>query len=61
MEKPGFTRMNLSSVRVIMAIMHLPVGELLYQAMMERILVLECLLPGTHGLLWLHPVMPGIK
>jgi hypothetical protein len=29
MEKPAFTRANLSDVRVIMAIMHVPVVDLL--------------------------------
>jgi hypothetical protein len=29
MEKPAFTRGNLSDVRVIMAIMHVPVVDLL--------------------------------
>jgi hypothetical protein len=33
MEKPAFTRMNLSGVRVIMPIIHAPAGELLCQAL----------------------------
>jgi hypothetical protein len=35
MEKPTFTRMNLSGVRVIIAIMCVPVGEFLCQAVMR--------------------------
>jgi hypothetical protein len=34
MEKPAFTRVNLSNVRVNMAIMHVHVEELLCQAAM---------------------------
>jgi hypothetical protein len=34
MEKRVFTRVNLSRVRVIKAIMHVPAGELLCQAVM---------------------------
>jgi hypothetical protein len=61
MEKPIFTRMNLSDVRLIMMIMHVLMEELLCQVVTELILVLECLLLGARGCLWLHPVMTGIK
>jgi hypothetical protein len=37
------------------------VVELLCQVMMERILVLECLLPLARGRLQLHLVLPDIK
>jgi hypothetical protein len=43
MEKSALTRANLSDVRVIMAIMRVLVEELLFQATMGWILVLECL------------------
>jgi hypothetical protein len=33
MEKPAFTRVNLSDVRVIMVIMRIPMEELLCQVM----------------------------
>jgi hypothetical protein len=61
MEKPTYTRTNLSSARVIMTIIYVLVGELLCQTVMERIPVLECPLPGVHGLLWLRPITPDIK
>jgi hypothetical protein len=51
MEKPAFTRMNISSVRVIMAIMRVPVGEFLYQAVIGRITILKYLLSYACGLL----------
>jgi hypothetical protein len=41
MEKPAFTRMNLSDVRVIMPIMCILVDELLRQVVMGWALVLE--------------------
>jgi hypothetical protein len=61
MEKPTFTRASLSDVRVIMAIMHIFVGELLYQAVIGRIPVLECMLSGVCGHLWLHSIMSSMK
>jgi hypothetical protein len=61
MEKPTFTRMNLSGVRVIMMIIHELVGELLCQVVKGRILELECPLSNACGLLWLHPIVPDIK
>jgi hypothetical protein len=42
MEKPTFTGANLSDVRVIMTIMCVHVKELLYQAVMGWIPVLNC-------------------
>jgi hypothetical protein len=44
-----------------MMIMHVLVEELLYQATMGRILVLECLLSGACGHLWSRHVLPDIK
>jgi hypothetical protein len=61
MEKLAFTRVNLSDVRVIMVIMRVLVEELLCQTVMGCIPVLECLLPGVHGCLWLHHFLAGIK
>jgi hypothetical protein len=61
MEKSAFTRMNLSDVRVVMAIMHVLMGELLCQAVARWISVLEGPLSGARGLLWLRLVMPDIK
>jgi hypothetical protein len=57
----AFIRMNLSDVRMITVIMRILVKELLYRAVTGWILVLECLLSGAFGHLWLHPVMPDIK
>jgi hypothetical protein len=61
MDKPAFTRTNLSDVRVIMAIMRVHVKELLCQALTGQIPILKCPLSGAHGRLWLPPVMSGIK
>jgi hypothetical protein len=61
MEKLAFTRVNLSDVRVIMVIMRVFMEELLCQAVMERIPVLEYPLSSVHGHLRLCPVVPGIK
>jgi hypothetical protein len=49
MEKLAFTRACLSGVRVIMMIMHVPLVELLCQAVMGWISALEYLLPGARG------------
>jgi hypothetical protein len=49
MKKPSFTRVNLSDVRIIIAIMHVPVVELLCQATMGRIPILKYLLSGVCG------------
>jgi hypothetical protein len=46
MEKLTFTRAYLSSIRVIMAIMCVPLVELLCQTMMRWTPALEYLLPG---------------
>jgi hypothetical protein len=61
MEKPAFTRANLSDVRVIMAIKRVLMVELLCQAVTGWIPVLECPLSGACGCLWLRPIMSGIK
>jgi hypothetical protein len=60
-EKPVFTRASLSGVRVIMAIMHVLLEELLSQVVTGRVLVLECLLSGARGCQMLHPVLSSIK
>jgi hypothetical protein len=52
MDKPTFTRANLSNVRVIMTIMHISVDGLLYQTVTEQIPVLKYLLSGACGSLW---------
>jgi hypothetical protein len=44
-----------------MAIMHVPIEELLCQALTRWISVLECLLSGAYGRMWLRPIMLGIK
>jgi hypothetical protein len=61
MEKPAFTRADLSDVRVIMLIMRAPVVELLCQAGIGWIPVLKWLLLGARGCLWSCPVVLGIK
>jgi hypothetical protein len=47
MEKPAFTRTDLSDVRVIMVIMRVPLVESLCQVVMERMPALEYLLSGV--------------
>jgi hypothetical protein len=49
MEKLTFTRASLSDVSGIMAIMHVPLVELLCHAAMGRIPALEYLLLGARG------------
>jgi hypothetical protein len=49
MEKLAFTRACLSGVSAIMEIMHVPLVELLSQAVMGWILALEYLLSGARG------------
>jgi hypothetical protein len=44
-----------------MAIMRVLMVELLYQAVMGRILAPECLLPGVRGCLWLRLILSDIK
>jgi hypothetical protein len=61
MGKPTLTRASLSNVRVIMAIMCVPVEELLCQAVMDRFQYSSACLSGARGRLWLHPAMPSIK
>jgi hypothetical protein len=61
MKKPSFTRVNLSDVRIIIAIMHVPVVELLCQATTGRIPILKYLLSGVCGRMWPYHVMPGIR
>jgi hypothetical protein len=52
---------SLSDVRMIMTIMCVLLEELLCQAVMGRILVLECLLSVTRGCLCLRHVTLDIK
>jgi hypothetical protein len=59
-EKPAFTRVGLSDVRLIMVIMRVLV-ELLCQAVIGQIPILECLLSDACERLRLHPVMSVIK
>jgi hypothetical protein len=61
MEKPTFTRVNLSDVKVIMAIMYISVVDLLCEVSMGWILVLKFLLSGARGHLWPCLIMLGIK
>jgi hypothetical protein len=61
MEDPSFTGVSLSYVRVIMMIMCVLMVELLCQAVIGRVPVLECLLLGAHGHQRLRHVMSGIK
>jgi hypothetical protein len=51
MEKLSFTRTSLSNVKAIMMVMRVHVVEWLCQAVMRRILILECLLSGARGCL----------
>jgi hypothetical protein len=62
MENLAFTRASLSNVKVIMVIIHVLTMELLCQAVMGWVLVLECLLPGVHEHLWLcrYPRTPPL-
>jgi hypothetical protein len=59
MEKPAFTEVSLSDVRVIMMIMHVPMEELLCQATMGWVPLLKYLLSGARGCLCPCPVVPG--
>jgi hypothetical protein len=61
MEKPTFTKVSLSDVRIIMAIMRVHVVDLLCQATMGWIPVLNYLLLGARGRLWPCSIVPGIK
>jgi hypothetical protein len=61
MENPAFTGAILSNVRVIMTIMRVLMKELLCQAVMGQIPVLEWLLSGVRGCLQLCLVLCGIK
>jgi hypothetical protein len=61
MVKPAFIWADLSDVKVIMAIMRVLVEELLCQTVMGWTPILEYLLSGACGCLWLRLIMPGIK
>jgi hypothetical protein len=61
MGKPAHVGRSLSDVKVIMTNMCVLMVKLLYQAAVGWVLVLECLLPGVRGCLWLRPVMLDIK
>jgi hypothetical protein len=60
MEKPTFTRACLSSVRVIMPIMCVPVVDLLCQVAMGWLPVLKYLLLGARWCMRPCLVVPGI-
>jgi hypothetical protein len=57
MENPTFTGTSLSDVRVIMAIMSVPLVLLLCQTVMGWVSVLECLFLGTRGYQRLRPIL----
>jgi hypothetical protein len=57
MENPAPIGASLSDVRAIMAVICVLVVKLLCQAMMGRVPLLECLLSGMRGCLWLHFVL----
>jgi hypothetical protein len=59
MEYLIFTKACLSYVRVIMALMRISLVELLRQAVMGHIPVVEYMLLDVHGLLWLRSIVPG--
>jgi hypothetical protein len=61
MDKPAFTRADLSDVRVIMAIIRVHVEEVLCQVLMGLIPVLDCPLSGACGHLRLLSAVLGIK
>jgi hypothetical protein len=61
MEKPAFTRVSLSNIRVIMAIMHILMVEWLCQETMGCVPVLKYLLSGARGHLWSCPIVSDIK
>jgi hypothetical protein len=61
MENRTLIGVSLSDVRVVMVIVWVLVVELLCQAVMGCIPVLECLLPSACERLWLHLFLPGIK
>jgi hypothetical protein len=61
MEKLAFTWVCLSIVRLIMAIMHVPLMELLCHATMGQVSALEYLLSGECGCLCSFPIVAGIK
>jgi hypothetical protein len=51
MKRLVFTRVHLSNVRVTMAIIRVPLVELLCHTVIGWIPALEYLLPGAHGCL----------
>jgi hypothetical protein len=61
MQKPTFSRACLSNIRVIMAIIHVPLVELLCQMVMGQNPALKYVLSGMCGQLWPCPIMPGNK
>jgi hypothetical protein len=58
---PDFTSVSISSVRASMAIMRVPLLELLCKLPMRWISVLIYLLLGVCGHLCPCPIVPGIK
>jgi hypothetical protein len=61
MEKLAFTRACLSNVKVIIAMMCVPLVELLCEMTMGQIPALEYLLSDARELLLPHRVTPGCK
>jgi hypothetical protein len=61
MENTALFGASLSDVRVTMVIMRVLVVELLCQVVIGCVPVLESLLPGTRGRLWLCLVLPDIE
>jgi hypothetical protein len=61
MENSALIGVSLFNVRVIVTIMRVLAVELLCQAVMGRILILTCLLPGARRRMWLCLVLSGIK
>jgi hypothetical protein len=61
MENPAFTKTSLSDGKVIMAIMYVLSLDLLCQAVMGRVPVLECLLLGARVCQRLRPILFGFK
>jgi hypothetical protein len=55
----AFTKICVPYVGIIMVCMCVSLVELPLQTVMRRILALECMLLGVHGLLQMHPISSG--
>jgi hypothetical protein len=60
-QNPAFIRVSLSDVRVIMENMRVFVVELLCEVVTGRIPVLDCLLLGACGRMWLCLVLSALN